>query len=297
MIQQNASIPNLFVIGVAKCGTTTLHSLLDIHPDINMSSQKEPHFFVDEKNINALTTPTVQTKEEYFKLFDTQKSYQYYGEASPSYSWNLSALKRIKENNPAAKFILILRDPFARVYSHFQMEIHAERERSLSLIKAIQNENQRDQTVWGTDKLYLPLSQYAKVLSHLTNEFEAADYLVLYYEKFFADVSSNLNLISHFLGLQDFQFESNLTKKQNEGSYSSHLMKWLKKLPGRTMIPNSVKVPLKKLVNRNARSINQKEVDFILPYLLNDLHKQYELGYDFYPLMVQEKYGIDLKLK
>ena len=41
--------PNLFIPGAAKSGTTTLHELLNLHPDISMSTLKEPVFWNNKK--------------------------------------------------------------------------------------------------------------------------------------------------------------------------------------------------------------------------------------------------------
>lgn len=43
-------LPNLIIIGAMKCGTTSLHNYLNLHPQICMSQDKEPEFFVEEKN-------------------------------------------------------------------------------------------------------------------------------------------------------------------------------------------------------------------------------------------------------
>ena len=37
--------PNLFLVGAAKAGTTSLYDALARHPAIYMSPMKEPHFF------------------------------------------------------------------------------------------------------------------------------------------------------------------------------------------------------------------------------------------------------------
>ena len=43
-------LPNLIVIGAAKCATRSMHEYLDTHPEIAMSRPKELDFFVPEKN-------------------------------------------------------------------------------------------------------------------------------------------------------------------------------------------------------------------------------------------------------
>ena len=37
--------PNFFIPGAAKSGTTTLHDMLNTHPEISMSSVKEPGYW------------------------------------------------------------------------------------------------------------------------------------------------------------------------------------------------------------------------------------------------------------
>ena len=44
----NTTIPNLYIIGVVKGGTTSLHDILSQHPDIQMSTIKEPHYFSEK---------------------------------------------------------------------------------------------------------------------------------------------------------------------------------------------------------------------------------------------------------
>ena len=55
--------PNLFVIGAAKSYTSSFHELLNEHPQIQMSTLKEPHFFCPTPNREALS------ETQYFELF------------------------------------------------------------------------------------------------------------------------------------------------------------------------------------------------------------------------------------
>ena len=118
--------------------------------------------------------------------------------------------------------------------------------------------------------------------------------MVLYYETFFSNEEPHKKLLSDFLGIADFKMENKATPAQNTGSYASQSMKWLKKVPGRRLVPTKIKEPLKRVINKNARNINQKEVHFLLPYLLEDLKLQQELGYEFYPSYLRQKYLLDI---
>jgi hypothetical protein len=48
--QRRGMLPNLVVIGGLKCGTTSLHHYLNLHPEVEMSRPKELNFFVAELN-------------------------------------------------------------------------------------------------------------------------------------------------------------------------------------------------------------------------------------------------------
>ena len=99
---------NLFIVGIAKAGTTWLHYLLDAHDEIFMSKRKEHYYFGDvyPKNI-----------EKYEKNFPFEKSYKYFGESTPTYYLSIKIAKQIKEYSPDAKIIVLVRDPIQRLLS------------------------------------------------------------------------------------------------------------------------------------------------------------------------------------
>ena len=62
-------IPNLFIIGAPRCGTTALNSYLNKHPDVLMSTRKESHYFATDLNAKHF----IKTKDNYFSLFKNSK--------------------------------------------------------------------------------------------------------------------------------------------------------------------------------------------------------------------------------
>jgi hypothetical protein len=106
-------LPNLIVIGAAKCGTTSLHAYLDEHPEIAMSREKELHFFVDRKNWG-------RGIEWYEAQFDASAPVR--GESSPGYSaYPLyeGVAERMARVVPDVKLVYLVRDPVERVVSHY----------------------------------------------------------------------------------------------------------------------------------------------------------------------------------
>jgi hypothetical protein len=98
--------PNLFIVGAPRCGTTSMYEYLNDHPEIFMSPIKEPHYFGSD-----LTNKNRQTELEYLKNFKSWNDEIYAGEASIMYLFSQHAAKEIKEFNPAAKIIILLRNP------------------------------------------------------------------------------------------------------------------------------------------------------------------------------------------
>lgn len=105
-------LPNFFIAGAAKCGSYTLYHYLNKHPNIIMSSSKEPGIFSyswnDGEGLNQYTN--------YFRDYNGQKAI---GEATVEYMVHPESPKRISKIIPNAKFIFILRNPFERANSHY----------------------------------------------------------------------------------------------------------------------------------------------------------------------------------
>ena len=107
---QSFNVPNLFILGAGKCGTTTIYHYLMRHPSIYMSRIKEPTHF-------CRLFQVVKNPIEYYQLFDGAKGESFIGEASHAYLTDPSSCRVIKALFPLAKFILILRNPADRAYS------------------------------------------------------------------------------------------------------------------------------------------------------------------------------------
>ena len=113
---RHAALPNLIIIGGLKCGTTSIHHYLGLHPEIQMSKPKELNFFVAELNWDL-------GLDWYAARFDDRFAVR--GESSPHYT-NLprftGVAERIRQHCPDAKLIYMVRDPIKRMLSHW---VHA----------------------------------------------------------------------------------------------------------------------------------------------------------------------------
>jgi hypothetical protein len=107
------SLPNLVVIGGAKTGSTSLHYYLGRHPNVFMSHEKEVRFFSDHFGKGA---------GWYRSHFRAAGPFAIRGETTPKYTdfpRVTGVPQRMHSLIPGAKLIYIVRDPLARMLSHF----------------------------------------------------------------------------------------------------------------------------------------------------------------------------------
>jgi len=106
---------DFMIIGAQKCGTTALAEFLNGHPDIEMSSPKEVHLF------DAPALDSQQIVERYAAAFSDENC-ELRGEATPIYLYLQGIPEKLHRYNAKLKFIVMLRDPVERAYSHYAME-------------------------------------------------------------------------------------------------------------------------------------------------------------------------------
>lgn len=119
---KNQEMPNLFIIGAQKCGTTSLHRYLDLHPDISMSKIKEPEFFL--RHVPETGVPRITERSRYLNLFEAGTKFR--GESSTHYSiypCNHGVPERIASEVHDARIVYLVRDPIARVASHIRQMV------------------------------------------------------------------------------------------------------------------------------------------------------------------------------
>jgi hypothetical protein len=107
------ALPNLVVIGGLKCGTTSLHHYLNLHPEIEMSRPKELNFFVEELNWPL-------GSDWYARHFT--RSAPVRGESSPHYTNRprfQGVAERMRSVVPDARLIYLVRNPIDRMLSHY----------------------------------------------------------------------------------------------------------------------------------------------------------------------------------
>jgi hypothetical protein len=108
-------IPNFFIVGAPRSGTTALYSYLKTHPQIYMSDFKEPSYFSDDFSPQFRKCTTEETYLEVFS--GLTEHHKVVGEATVYYLYSRTAIPNIKMFNSDAKLIAMFRDPAEMLYS------------------------------------------------------------------------------------------------------------------------------------------------------------------------------------
>jgi hypothetical protein len=207
-------IPDFFIAGHPKSGTTALYEMLRSHPEIYMCEEKEPWFFsAAELRFRApprkpFAIPA--TLEDYLSLFAGARPDQRAGEASTTYLWSPTAAGAIAEVQPHARVIAILREPASFLHSlHLQfIEAHIETEhdfhRAISLEDARrEGKNISAHSYWPQMLLYSEHVRYVEQLRRYHAVFPPEQVLVLIYEDFRLDNEATVRRVLRFLKVDD----------------------------------------------------------------------------------------------
>ncbi|CAG1008215.1 hypothetical protein BURK1_03498 [Burkholderiales bacterium] len=190
-----------FVIGGAqKGGTTALDEMLRRHPGVAMARVKEPHWFDDE----AAFAGAVPDMTPYHELWGDKLGRMPCGEATPIYSWWPTAAKRIRAYNPAMKWVLLLRDPASRAYSHWNME-RSRGETTLPFEEALDREVRtilERPDVFSSVDSYLARGFYAYQIEQLDALFPREQVLALRSEWLRDDPTGTVGRVLGFLGVE-----------------------------------------------------------------------------------------------
>jgi hypothetical protein len=203
-------MPDFLVIGAPKAGTTALHAALSEHPGLYLSAIKEPKFFLSDGPPPAKGGPGdaltyrehVWRRADYEALFTAAPASTLRGESTPLYLYDRAAMRRIHDTLPAARLIVIVRDPTERAHSNWTHLWSAGLEPIDDFVRACGEEECRIAAGWASFWHYTGLGRYGEQLAYLFTLFPREQVLVLRYRRLVEEPAQTLDRICAFLGVQ-----------------------------------------------------------------------------------------------
>jgi len=255
--------PSFFILGAAKCGTTSLQGYLSRHPEVYMSDPKEPHFFEAEyeKGFDFYW-------QRYFSGWQGERAI---GEARHRNLFLPFVAPRIAESVPDAKLLIILRNPVDRCYSHwwhwfsrgvesrsFDDALEADLKRIDAGIDFEGDEGARqwtrnfDHSVGRNEfTCYVDSGYFSRQISRYMALFPAEQLKVLFLEDFKGGADEALSDVWPFLGVDpDFVLPPTSAKNQAGSLLNYRLSRFVKAIKVSGLLPRRVKDRVKRIANR-----------------------------------------------
>jgi hypothetical protein len=194
--------PNLFIVGAAKAGTTSLHHYLAAHPEIYMSPVKEPHYHSGVGTRRGAPAPRPSFDAAgYRALFAAGTGRRWRGESSTSYLWSAQAPGSIAALAPDARIIIVLRDPIERAFSHYLMDLREGFHAISSFTAALEQELANPPGSWEESNLYVELGLYAAQVARYLELFGAERVQLVSFAELAAAPAAVLERLFAFLGV------------------------------------------------------------------------------------------------
>jgi hypothetical protein len=194
------------VAGAQKSGTTALNYYLKRHPYIALPIKKSLHFFDNDE----LFAGGNVSYEPLHEMFPPARSGSIAGENTPIYLYWRPALPRIRDYNPAMRFIVILRNPIERAFSQWNMQRTrgAEPFDFLDAVKAEPDRIAESAPKQLRKFSYVDRGRYAEQLERAFRLFPRERFLVVKYEAFRARQREMVEAVFRFLNLSPVRFRA-----------------------------------------------------------------------------------------
>lgn len=274
-------LPNFLIIGAAKSGTTALYRYLKQHPEIFMSSRKEPHFFSFTNESKITNGPGDYVKSAitdfnlYRQLFDPVTNQKAIGEASPTYIYVPGTAEKIHSVLPNVKLIAILRNPVDRAFSAYMHQVRDGHEDSKDFLEAIYRETERIANNWGPIWHYINAGYYYNQLIPYYNLFNKNNIKIIIYDDFVNNPVKEIQDIFTFLEVNNM-FVPDMSARPNVSGIPKHKT-WQRIMDFTFNHPNPIRGISRKLFSEEFRwkvTSHLRNKNLIKPTITLELRKE-----------------------
>lgn len=296
-------LPNFFIVGAAKSGTTSLYEYLRQHPEVYMAPIKETHHFSTDidpdsfrpnyaRSLNKDLTKWLQGDmkegifhafvrdrnqyEQLFRLVDKQKAI---GEVTNSYLYSSQAAANIRQRFPQARIIMMLRNPADRAFSHYLMDLRIGYETE-DFMTALKKDMARNPKGWGISNMYIEIGQYARQVQRYLDTFPAEQVRIYLFDDFVKNPEAIVRDLFRFIGVSD-AVHIDFSRKYNPSfipknrlvqslNAQKRLRDWLK-----SVLPRSLKRKAKTafFTDKNLPRMQPEERRFLIGIFEDDIRE------------------------
>jgi hypothetical protein len=276
--------PDFFIVGAAKCGTTSLYEYLRSHPQLYMPDVKEPHFF--GRDLDIVESRRVRNENEYLALFGRATQTQLVGESSVWYLYSRTAAREIMGFNPAAKAIIMLRHPADMMYSLHGHSLKHYDETIRDFEAALRAEPDRKQGRRIPRSLHFPMvlhyrevASFSQQVQRFLDSFGRNRVMVILFDDFISKTEAIYREVLEFLGVDPAHKPDFEVYNKNTGIRIKPDRQFLKTHQGlkrliETTLPMAIRRATGRMIDSVIRPINRpSRID---PALRERLTREFE---------------------
>lgn len=261
-------IPNLFVVGAMRAGTTALHEALGRHPQIFMSTFKEPAYFAEPSQLAQDSRVIAEAgyagnDRRYRQLFDDARDETYLGESSTHYTKApriTGVADRIAAYSPDARIVYIVRDPVQRALSHYEFDLFRRYETRPATVALREN------------PFYCQVSDYAMQIRPYLDTFGADRVFILALEELSASPAEEFHRLYSWLSVDPAPGPDRLPQRNEIGdqlllSHDTAPLRlarragWYRRLV--SSVPKSVRARLRGVVARDVTRAETRSEELV----------------------------------
>jgi hypothetical protein len=217
-------LPDFLIIAAPRSGTTSLYNYLAQHPQLQMSSQKEPaffHFLDSPPNFIAMANRygedrlqesidryerarrlAVLDEGSYGRLWHPDPGVRMRGEATPTYLFDPAARRQILNRLKSPKLLLLLRNPIDRAYSQYLQYLRLGIEHQYDFAAALDEEPLDVSDYWWGSRPYVRIGMYANYVQACIRDHGSSTVRVFLYEDLVERTTAMLRQIFEFLDVE-----------------------------------------------------------------------------------------------
>jgi phosphatidyl-myo-inositol dimannoside synthase len=277
-------VPDFFIVGAPRSGTTSLYEALKQHPAIYLPDAKEPHFLAPDLDSGSYQDSLyfVRDLDTYLSLFAPARPDQLTGEGSTSYLLSSVAARNIHRLNPDARIVIMLRDPADMLPSFHRRRLFsgAEDIERFEDALAAEEDRRRGLRIPAHARnipalFYRDVGRYAEQVGRFLATFPREKVLFIIFDDLRADALATYRRTARFLGV-DPTFEPQVGIENASRSVRSRRVQHMLLSPalirvGRAVLPAAMHHRVRPLVDVfNARRAGRSKADAALRSRLHD---------------------------
>ena len=272
------TVPSFIFIGAPRTGSTSLYYYLKQHPQIFMSTPKEPRFFIYENGKSDFPwlegLESITTWAAYQSLFSRESTdNRAVGEASVLYLYSPFSAQRIKKYLPSIKLIAMLRHPVERAYSHHCLRLNLALEDQFDFEQVMRAD--QGQMAGGQSGFpYRQIGLYYAQLQRYFAQFDQDQIRVFLYDDYQTNPQAVIQKIFRFLEV-DPSFSPDRTRRYNTFDGIPKNQTWQGLIFGQNCVKGWIRrmVPagLRWVIREKLKSVNVRAPTPLSPQLRREL--------------------------